>query len=175
MPHDQMMQLGIWHQVSRKVRRLWEVQRLGSCPAPDHDYDGLFSVQQHRRSKRHCCPFGGHDRANSSRQREDGAGAGAVFSRRCSGINIQQQEFQPPGQIQSIQPPRRATLGHNYPIAYLRELDTITTKRLELTGGSASSSSGGAGQPPTPKVKPNPKKKWKPKPQDRDRDGEEEG
>lgn len=60
-------------------------------------------------------------------------------------------------------------------LAYLRELDTITTKRLELTGGAASSSSGGGGQPPAPKVKPNPKKKWKPKPQDRGLEGEEEG
>ena len=58
-------------------------------------------------------------------------------------------------------------------LAYLKELDTITTKRLELTGATTTSSSGGGAPSGAPKVKANPKKKWKPKPAEREREEEE--
>ncbi len=58
-------------------------------------------------------------------------------------------------------------------LAYLKELDTITTKRLELTGSASSSSGGGVAPTGAPKPKANPKKKWKPKPTDREREEEE--
>ena len=46
-------------------------------------------------------------------------------------------------------------------LAYLKELDTITTKRAELLAatGNAASSLGGGGGVPAPKVKPAPKAK----------------
>ena len=57
-------------------------------------------------------------------------------------------------------------------LAYLKEMDVITSKRQEFAGGGRPSTSASSDPDPKVKPKPSPKKKWKPKGGDH---GEEDG
>eukprot|EP00435_Cladocopium_sp_Y103_P076215 s154_g82.t1 len=121
---------GLRDKILGEIRWIWETPGVGMSATPSHDGVGLPANGELGRSSRCSRPPGGHARPG---------GVGLSKARGFSPLADQ----------------KWATVA----LAYVKELDLISSKRLELTSKPAAFGGGDRGGEPSAKAKPFPKKK----------------